>query len=614
MRLHGKAGRRELIGTKIVATLGPARAGIHDPDGSECREPVAQETALRWFAEAGADLLRLNMAYFEPPGGLQREIIQILDAHRAGWARRLALLGDLPGPKIRLRIPAGGALELTRGMTLLVDASGRWAEGAAPEAAVSSGAEPLVRVVASGEPFDAAVTGIDGQATLADYVRQARLRGQAPVFYIGDGPELILQAIGIAEGSIRCRVEEGGRLEENSAFTIKYARVDLPSFQEADRRALDFLLEEAGDLLACVGVSFVRDSQDIIQVRRHIETHLCARRKWDESRARRCSPAIIAKIETADAYHHIDEILDVADGIMVARGDLGLQLDPEDVPQIQKEIIRRCNLRGKPVITATQMLNSMIQGDRTQPTRAEATDVFNAILDGSDAVMLSGETSVGRHPIAAIRMLGRIAQKAEAYFRQGGLDATARRRGTMNRFRDLLGDSDALIDATTRRLQERAVAAMEAGDTWLQGFYQEKLRKIRRQRTTDGITHSACMLSEGSAEYQAIVAATASGRTPRMLARYRPNVRIIGAAHDPCNFRKLLISHGVYPVLIGQDQQTHAELFRDAVSAATEPECVAWAPRFRLLRRQGEVIFTAGTPMFTPGTTNVIQVRPLGAA
>ena len=607
MRIRGDQGGGHLIGTKIVATLGPERAGIHDPDGGQCAQPVSQETMLRWFAEAGADVLRLNMAYFEAPGVAERKIFDCLVAHREDWARNLAVLGDLPGPKIRLRAITGIAGEITRGASLYIDARGGHASSAVAATALDD--PPAAAVYAYARPFDEAVGTIDGHATLADYVTGALARGQAAIFYIGDGPDVILRALAVEDGRVRCVVAEGGLLERNAAFTIKHARVDIPPFQDPDREALDFLLEHGGDQLAFVGVSFVRCSGDVVNVRRHVETYLQERRGWSAADARRRGPAIIAKIETADAYRNIDEILDVADGVMIARGDLGLQLDPEVVPKIQKEIIRRCNLRGKPVITATQMLSSMIQGDRTQPTRAEATDVFNAILDGSDAVMLSGETSVGRHPIAAIGMLGRIAQEAEEFFRHGGLNEAARRRSTLGRLREILSGSDALIDSTTQRLQQRAVAALEAGDDWLQGLYREKLRKIRRQRTTDGITHSACMLSEGSADYHAIIAATASGRTPRMLSRFRPNVRVIAAAHDINNYRKLLLSHGIYPVLIGHEQKTHAELFRDAIAAAMQRGYLSWAPRFCLLRAEGEVIFTAGTPMFTPGTTNVIQVR-----
>lgn len=307
--------------------------------------------------------------------------------------------------------------------------------------------------------------------------------------------------------------------------------VEVKPFLGEDEKALDFLLEYGEGVVAYVGVSFVNSPGDIINIKRHAERYFFEkyakerlRQKYgeDASRktvgdleadeldrlradARRCAPHIIAKFETKKACEgdSIDRILDVADGAMVARGDLGLQLDPQEVPARQKRIIRTCNLRGKPVITATQMLDSM--ENNIEPTRAEASDVFNAIQDGTDAVMLSGETSKGKYPAQAVRMMGQIAEEAEQFY-MGRFSGKAYER----RLQIVMDESDELSKDTFKRLKASAeksaseyfVARGERDESlieakrWEAEWYREKCNRSRKQKITDRISESACLLSE----------------------------------------------------------------------------------------------------------------------
>jgi pyruvate kinase len=348
------------------------------------------------------------------------------------------------------------------------------------------------------------------------------------------------------------------------------------------------LLDNGADVVTYIGVSFVNRAEDILIVKRYIERKLEARYG---DRARRYAPAIVAKIETRSAWENLDKILDVSDCAMVARGDLGLQLNPQEVPAIQKEIIRKCSVRGKPVITATQMLDSM--ETNTEPTRAEANDVFNAIQDGTDAVMLSGETSKGKYPAQAVEMMVQIAEQAEKFYaeRYSG-------RAYKIHLRDVLEESEELSRATTQRLEvaekEAAVAAFNLGSSaeekqeqaWRAEWYAEKIDRSRKQTTTDCISESACLLSEGKG-YKAIVAPTTSGRTARMITRFRPTAPIIGVAHDEANARKMILSFGVYSLCIGEGQTSVEEVFSAACSEATKKGYVPWDKKdeFQLLKR-----------------------------
>ena len=301
---------------------------------------------------------------------------------------------------------------------------------------------------------------------------------------------------------------------------------------------------------------------------------------------------------------------------MVARGDLGLQVEIENVPAMQKRLIQLCNRRGKPVITATEMLKSMTTN--IEPTRAEATDVFNAIVDGTDAIMLSEETASGTYPYHAVRKMISIAVEAEQYAEYLGLrDETQRSLAYLERFPGFFRDAEQVMRDNQERLSRLAEVVSLAYDTgssdvelreeigWYLTLYREKVKKAKLQRTTDRITQAACTMSEAD-EISGILARTTSGRTVRMIARIKPRVPIVGATHDSLCARKLIISYGVWPLYIGDVLPTDGSegMFQQCIDAVVKSEGLN-----RLLGA-GDLVFTAGAPIAMPGTTNTIQIRP----
>lgn len=605
-------GDSNLLKTKIVATVGPKRGELRinskggkrrdelfNPDGTTVAGPIDHGTLLEWFINAGVDVVRLNMTFAslsKPYGAVEKKVLRWLTANKDGKAKHVAVLGDLPGPKIRLKLDRDYSLKVDATFSLDFATKRRFT-------AKQQGASVLV----NDQPF-ASIARVGGYRSIGDYVRNT----SEVVFFIGDG-KVILKAESENNGIVTCRVAKAGNISEQPGLTIKRANIEVPAFQKPDKVALEFLLDHGREVVAFIGVSFVRDRKDIINVRKHVENYLV---RHGCSEPRRYAPAIIAKIETREAHRNIDEILDVADGVMVARGDLGLQLEPHEVPAIQKEIIRKCNLRGKPVITATQMLDSMEVN--MEPTRAEAADVFNAIMDGTDAVMLSGETSKGKHPVQAIRTMVEIAKEAEKYYFSGTYHYLG---GTyQERFHDVLKSSEALFEQNLERLRDEMSGAAEreldpslsAADKeinqWKHGFYEQKLARGARQKITDRISEATCMLSEAE-DYKAIIAPTTSGRTARMLSRFRPKIPIIGPAHDDVNARKLILSFGVYSLCIGDKQTTVEEVFNAASKEAMRSGYMFGEPDFKLLEEGDMVIATSGTPLLTPGTTNLIQIR-----
>ena len=284
-------------------------------------------------------------------------------------------------------------------LKLLERKNNLWKEGA--EVYLNFGSESSydhackADVNVNGQPFSNQVSQINNSKGVEDYFST-----ENAILNIGDG-KISLKTLGVNKGIVRCIVMQGGTVDEGKGLTIKGASLKVKAFQEQDKKALDFLLDHGGEVLAYIAVSFVQDEHDIRIVKKHIYQYFSKKGFPKDYQG----PGVIAKIETRSGWDNIDDILDVADGIMVARGDLGEQLPPEEIPNIQKELIQKCNIRGKPVITATQMMDSMEVNP--EPTRAEATDVFNAILDGTDAVMLSGETSKGKFPIESIKNHGK---------------------------------------------------------------------------------------------------------------------------------------------------------------------------------------------------------------
>ncbi len=331
--------------TKIVCTIGPA---------SEV--PVIMERMLR----AGMNVARLNFSHGELAG--HREIIRNLRAAARNVGRRLAIMADLPGPKMRIGILAEEPVEL----------------------------QPEDAIVLSREEFVGSAARVS-----VSFTRLPEVVKPGDILFLNDG--LIQLEVKAVRGSeVECVVQVGGELRSRKGLNLPGIDLGISAFTDRDHELLAFAAREGID---AISQSFVESRADIDAVR-------------EAAAALDYHPFLIAKIERANALRHLDGILDAADGIMIARGDLGVEVPIEKIAPIQKDIMRRANQRARPVITATQMLESMTANPR--PTRAESTDVANAVLDGTDCVMLSGESAMGRYPVDAVEMLARIAAAAEA--------------------------------------------------------------------------------------------------------------------------------------------------------------------------------------------------------
>jgi pyruvate kinase len=342
-----------------------------------------------------------------------------------------------------------------------------------------------------------------------------------------------LRVTGVNDHEVECEVVHGGELTSQKGVNLPGVPVNLPAITEQDIRDIKFGIEQEVDFIAA---SFIRRAQDVLAIRRILEEQ-------------GADVDVIAKIETREGVENLDEIIRVADGIMVARGDLGVGLPVEEVPLIQKAIIEKCNLAGKPVITATQMLESMIHNPR--PTRAEASDVANAILDGTDAIMLSGETAAGHYPVEAVKTMARIASRVEQSLP----------------YEDIL--------------QRRARALAHT--------------------VTDAISHATCTTAQdlGAA---AIITSTETGYTAKMVSKYRPRSPIIAVTPVARVLRKLALVWGVQPLLVGRTQDTDS-----MIASAIEASLAA-----NLIKPGDLVVITAGVPAGVHGTTNLLKVHTVG--
>ncbi|MBC7322200.1 MAG: pyruvate kinase [Acetomicrobium sp.] len=348
--------------------------------------------------------------------------------------------------------------------------------------------------------------------------------------FIDDGT-ITLVVEDIRDHDIVCRVVVGGELGEHKGINIPDANLSVPALTEKDIEDIKWGLEHDMEYIA---VSFVRTRDEIISVRRVVE-------ELDGD------IKIIAKIETKQAVVNLDDIISVVDGMMVARGDLGVEMPTEEVPLVQKRIIDLCRYHGKPVIVATQMLDSMIRNPR--PTRAEASDVANAVLDGADAVMLSGETAKGKYPVLAVRTMKNIVERVEKEYRMWQRPATI---------------------------------------------------PIKAKGVPDAVSHAAVSIAE-EMNVGAILSLTSSGSTARMVSKYRPLPPIIAATPKVKTCRELSLVWGVIPMIQPQISTTD-EAVESALASAKEKN----------LLKEGELaVVTAGVPMGIPGTTNMIEVRPV---
>ena len=335
----------------------------------------------------------------------------------------------------------------------------------------------------------------------------------------------------IAGAELKCVVTNGGEIGSRKGVNVPGVEINLPALTEKDISDLHFGIEQGVDFIAA---SFIRKASDVLSIKEILEE-------------KNANIFVISKIENQSGVDNIDEIINVSDGIMVARGDLGVEIPAEEVPLIQKMIIEKCNKEGKIVITATQMLDSMIRNPR--PTRAEASDVANAIFDGTDAIMLSGETAAGKYPLESVRTMSKIAMRAE----------------------------ESLVE-------RRPEKDMEADQT-----------------VTDAIGYATRQIAH-DLDAAAILTSTKSGFTSRMVSKYRPMCPVIAVTPIREVMRKMQLVWGVYPVLASETGQTD-EMFREAVTRSLQAGYI----------KTGDlVVITAGVPTNVPGTTNLIKVHMVG--
>ena len=447
--------------------------------------------------KAGMNVARFNFSHgtYETHQHYYDEVCRIRDE----LGLPVATMLDTKGPEIRVRSFKNGRVTLQNGQlfTLTTDEV--------------EGDEECVSITYKELPQDIAV----GSSILID-----------------DG--LIgMQVERIDGADIVCRVLNGGVVSNNKGVNIPNAHLSMPFISEKDHQDILFAIKNGYDFIAA---SFTRCADDIMQIRHILQENNCH------------TINIIAKIENMEGVENIDEILRVVDGVMVARGDLGVEVPLEDVPSLQKKLIQRGIAAGKPVITATQMLDSMIKNPR--PTRAEATDVANAIYDGTSAIMLSGESAVGAYPVEAVETMVRIALRAEA---------------DMDYIRRFSRDTSASTDVT------------------------------------NAISH-ATVTSAHDLNASAIITVTKSGSTARILSRYRPACVIVGCTTEKHVWRQLALSWGTVPLMIAEESNTD-DLFEHAVDAAVQNGLV----------HDGElVVLTAGVPLGISGTTNLMKVHVVG--
>ncbi len=398
---------------------------------------------MRALLDAGVDVVRLNAAH--GTGDISARAKLARDT-AAKLGRAVGVLIDLPGPKLRTGPIAGDEVELT-----------------------------------TGHPFTLIATPIEGDATRVSTTIPELAQWVEPEddVYLADGA-IVLRVVAIEGPDVRCEVVRGGVLRSRKGMHVPRAEAHVEPFTDADAAALRVAVNIRADF---IGLSFVRRPEDCDSVRARLPK-------------RGAKPQLVAKIETAVALDHLPGIVGAADAVMVARGDLGIQVPARRVPLIQKEIIRFCNMSGKPVITATQMLESMTESPL--PTRAEVNDVANAVLDGTDALMLSEETAVGRHPTDAVRTMSEVAEAAESW-------------------------------PHTRTTPEGVRAAVDD------------------DRVAWAVAHAAVQAAEDLA-VAAIVCPTQSGTTARRVAAFRPSVPIAGIASSPEVLGGLCLVWGVRPI------------------------------------------------------------------
>ncbi|MFD1779705.1 pyruvate kinase [Fredinandcohnia salidurans] len=471
--------------TKIVCTIGPAS------------ESIEKLVAL---ANAGMNVARLNFSHgdFEEHGA---RIKNIREAAKI-TGKNIAILLDTKGPEIRTNTMENGAIELVEGSTVTLS---------------------MEEVIGTPEKFSITYPGL-----IEDVHPGSRI-------LLDDGLiGLEVVEINQQKREILTKVLNSGTLKNKKGVNVPGVRVNLPGITEKDAKDIIFGIQQDVDYIAA---SFVRRASDVLEIRELLE----------ENNGEAIQ--IIPKIENQEGVDNIDEILEVSDGLMVARGDLGVEIPAEEVPLVQKDLIKKCNALGKPVITATQMLDSMQRNPR--PTRAEASDVANAIFDGTDAIMLSGETAAGTYPVEAVQTMHNIASRAESALVH----------------REILSQRSKISGITITDAIGQSVA------------------------------HTALNL-----DVSAIVTPTESGHTARMISKYRPKAPIIAVTANESTTRKLSLVWGVYPQT-GNVAKSTDEMLDNSVEVALNTGII----------KPGDlVVITAGVPVGECGTTNIMKIHVVG--
>lgn len=459
-----------------------------------------RDGVLRGMMLAGMNVARFNFSHGDHESHLKR--LNAVKALREELGLPIATMLDTKGPEIRLKKFEGG-----------------------------------FALVASGDLFTLTTLERAGDSAgcSISYMNLPEDVQPGTLLLIDDG--LIAMRVEKVEGpNIVCRVENGGKLKDNKSVNIPGIHLSMPYISRQDEADILFGIEHGFDFIAC---SFVRSAQDVLEIR-----HILDSKKCDTMR-------VISKIENAEGVENIAEILSVSDGIMIARGDMGVEIDFTQIPAIQKTLITECYNSGKPAITATQMLESMIENPR--PTRAETTDVANAIYDGTSAIMLSGETAAGKYPVEAVRTMAAIALQTE-----GNID-------------------------------------------YEQLFYHRETS--RHLNVADAVSHAACSTAL-DINATAIIAASKSGETARLISKYRPAYPIVACVTAPFVQRQLALSWGVTPLLM-QEVTSTDELFEASQQAAKKAGLV----------QDGDlVVTTAGVPIGVAGTTNLVKADVVGDA
>lgn len=454
---------------------------------------------VRQLMIAGMNVARLNFSHNTHEDHRQR--IAMVKELRRELERPVAIMLDTKGPEIRLRNFSGGKA-----------------------------------IVETGAAFTLTTADVEGDHTRAavTYAKLPKEVKAGDMILIDDG-KIHIQVIDTTDSEIHCRVVHGGTLSNHKSINIPNTHLSLPYLSDQDKEDLLFGIEQDVDFIAA---SFTRCKEDVIALRKFLD--------YNGGHSIR----IIAKIENIEGVKNFDEILRHSDGIMVARGDMGVEIEYERLPGLQKRFIRRCYQSGKMVITATQMLESMVSSPT--PTRAEITDVANAVFDGTSAVMLSGETAAGQFPLQAVRVMAKIAEQAE---------------------------EDALLLDPYHNIPYD----MDDSDT------------------TNAVCDAACTTAR-DIKAKAILALTKYGHTARRMSKFRPAVPIIAATPVEKTYHQLALSWGVYPVL-ARYQQTSDELFVHAIDCAKQIDAVEDGDR---------VVIVAGIPLDTTGSTNLLKVEIVG--